>query len=87
MSLTRSEKAQTARELSANLDKSRRGLPEVAAALGWTEDRLHHTVEMATGADPADVWELRDWLDRTVRDGGGNPVPYTVLTESARPEG
>jgi hypothetical protein len=86
LSLTRSEKAQTARELSTNLGRAGLGLPEVASALGWTERRVHDTVEVSAGADPRDVWHLRDWLDERVRAGGRAPLPYSVLTEQLRPE-
>lgn len=36
------------------------------------------------GAGPAEVWQLRDYLDQAVRDAGGRPVPFTVLTDRAR---
>lgn len=30
------------------------------------------------------MWQLRDYLERTVRDTGNTPVPFTILTRRNR---
>jgi hypothetical protein len=83
MTLTAIERRRTSHELGCNLALS--GLTEqyVADELGYTRTRLGSALAVA-GADPVDVWQLRDHLDRAVRDQGAVPVAYTVLTEQAR---
>ena len=46
--------------------------------------RLDDTLTLAPGNDPADVWQLRDYLEQAVLDGGGQPDPFSVLSEDAR---
>ncbi len=83
MSLTSRERKQTARELRANLELSGLGRKQLGRLLGWDDARLDATLSVER-ADPTDVWKLRDLLERTVGDAGRQPVPFTVLTESAR---
>ncbi|MET9257397.1 DUF2316 family protein [Streptomyces sp. NPDC048182] len=84
MSLDPSERRRTSEELRANLALSGLTEREAAAALGFDPVRRRRTLDVAGGADPADVWQLRDLLDRAVRDAGREPVPWTVLTDRAR---
>lgn len=84
MSLHREETARTSRELTANLHRTGLSAETVAETLGFTGDQLDRTLRVTAAADPADVWLLRDFLDRAVRDQGARPQPWTVLTDSAR---
>ncbi|MBU2664471.1 DUF2316 family protein [Actinoplanes bogorensis] len=83
MSLNEAERQRTKDELARNLELS--GLSEVAAAaaLGYAPDRLRDALSV-DGADPVDVWEVRDFVERAVRESGREPVAFTVLTEDAR---
>lgn len=83
MSLTSRERTQTARELRANLELSGLDREQLGRLTGWDDVHLDATLSLER-ADPADVWKLRDLLERAVRDAGRQPVPFTVLTESAR---
>ncbi|WP_062385113.1 DUF2316 family protein [Demequina iriomotensis] len=83
MSLTRTEIARTGLELTANLERS--GLSRATAAidLGFSERRLAETLAVGPASDPVDVWLLRDYLDRAIREHGDEPAPWNVLTEAA----
>ena len=84
MSLIRTEVSRPGVELAANLERA--GIPreQVAADLGFTARRLTETVRVGPAADPADVWLLRDYLDRTIRVQGRVPEPWVALDETAR---
>ncbi|WP_033221837.1 DUF2316 family protein [Kitasatospora phosalacinea] len=83
MSLNAEECARTAAELRANLELTGGDAGRAGAELGFDEQRLAQALDVA-GADPEDVWLLRDHLEDLVRAAGREPVPYTVLTEEAR---
>ncbi|GAA2096656.1 DUF2316 family protein [Kitasatospora saccharophila] len=83
MSLNDEERARTAAELRANLELTGLDADRAGAELGFDGGRLAQVLAVA-GADPADVWLLRDHLEDLVRAAGREPVPYTVLTEEAR---
>lgn len=81
MSLDRHQRAATRRELAANLTLSGRTPEQVCADLGF----LPHQLEGALGVkDPVDTWLLRDYLQQVIREAGGTPAPYSVLTDRAR---
>ena len=83
MSLNAAERRRTSEELHQNLALS--GLTEQAVAdeLGYSLTRLRAALAVED-ADPVDVWQLRDQLERAVLDAGAVPVVYSVLTEDAR---
>jgi len=83
MTLTADERRRTSHELGCNLALSGLTEQQVADELGYTRARLGSALAVE-GADPVDVWRLRDHLDRAARDQGAVPVAYTVLTEQAR---
>ncbi|ROS75390.1 DUF2316 family protein [Cellulomonas sp. PhB143] len=80
MSLTTQELARTRSELRANFELTGLTAAEVAADLGYTPERLDATLGTTGPSDPVDVWELRDYLEQTVRDAGRTPVPFSTLT-------
>jgi hypothetical protein len=84
MSLNDAERSRTCRELQHNLELSGLTHSQAANDLGFSVQRLDDTLTLATGNDPADVWQLRDYLEQAVLDGGGEPAPFSVLTEDAR---
>ncbi|MDQ2745133.1 MAG: DUF2316 family protein [Chloroflexota bacterium] len=84
MTLNVNELAQTRTELLANLELTGLATSAVAADLHFTSDRLDSTLHCRDDCDPVDVWQLRDYLERTVRDTGQTPVPFTVLSARSR---
>ncbi len=84
MSLNRTEIARTGLELTANLERSGITREDVARDLGFSARRLTETLRVGPASDPADVWLLRDYLDREIRERGEMPHPWTVLTDHAR---
>lgn len=82
--LNRQEIAATRDELARNADLTGLTPAQIAADLGFTEKHLEQAMTLDRVSDPADVWQLRDYLEQAVRDGGGTPVHFTVLTEASR---
>lgn len=83
MSLSHAEQQRTAAELRLALERSGLGLDEVGADLGFDGPRLWGGLNVA-GADPVDVWQLRDYLQQALDDQGLEPVRFSLLTESPR---
>ena len=84
MSLTATERLTTCQELQANHDLSGLRRDEIQHDLGLTLQQLERTLEMRPTSDPAVVWLVRDYLERAIRDQGRDPIPFTVLDDSAR---
>ena len=84
MSLNDAERVRTRRELQRNLELSGLTTSQVAADLGMSLHRMEDTFALGGQSDPADVWQLRDYLEQVVRDVGGQPATFTVLTEQSR---
>jgi hypothetical protein len=83
MALNKRERAATSDELRANLELSGLSENDLQLRLGFTDDQLESALKV-TGADPIDVWLVRDYLERAVVERGAKPLPYTVLTPAAR---
>ena len=84
MSLNAEERRRTSAELRRNLELSGLSVAEAASDLDFTAARLESTLSVDYASDPVDVWQLRDYPDQAVRDAGGTPIAFTVLTESSR---
>jgi len=84
MTLNDAESRRTSGELTTNLGLSGLTTSEVAGDLCFTLERLQSALAVADGADPVDVWELRDYLEQAARDAGRQPAGYTVLTDRSR---
>jgi len=83
MALNKRERTATSDELRANLELSGLSENDLQLRLGLTDDQLEAVLEV-TGADPVDVWLVRDYLERVIVERGAKPVPFTALTQSAR---
>lgn len=83
MSLTPAQQRQTAAELQANFELSGLSTADLRQLTGWTQSRVVATLTI-DGADPADVWRLRDLLEAEVLAAGRTPVSFSVLTEQVR---
>lgn len=84
MSLNDEQLEGTRRELARNRELSELTVETIAVELQWEMSRLERTLAIDAGSDPADIWMLRDLLERTVRENGGTPERYSVLTEDMR---
>jgi hypothetical protein len=83
MALNKRQRAATSDELRANLELSGLSENDVQLRLGFTDDQLDSALEV-TGADPIDVWLVRDYFERVIVERGAKPVAFTVLTQAAR---
>lgn len=86
MTLKRAERQATSEQLAANLALSGLTRGQVCEDLDFSDAELEAALELRELVDPVDVWVLRDYLELAVRQSGGEPVEYTVLTEEARTE-
>jgi hypothetical protein len=84
MSLNTEQQARTRDEFQANYHLCGVTAQQIQTDLGFTSRQLDHTLHIHPASDPADVWLLRDYLDKIIRHHGGDPVPFTVLTERYR---
>ena len=83
MSLDADQRARTADEFAANLAQSGLTGEQLRARTGLDHERFDAALAVRD-ADPRDVWLVRDALETAVRDAGGEPVPFSVLTEEMR---
>jgi hypothetical protein len=84
MSLTTEQQARTRDELVANLHLTGLTDQQIQTDLDFTAQQLDDTLHLRSGSHPADVWLLRDYLDQHLHAQGKEPVPFTVLTKTAR---
>lgn len=83
MSLNNRQIAATRAELAANLALSGLSKTDIAATLRLDGRRVQAAIDVS-GAQPEDVWLVRDYLDRVIRSTGSVAQQYTALTEGAR---
>ncbi len=83
MSLNADQRKRTTHELAENAALSGLTRAELIGRCGLTSPRFDSALRVG-GANPADVWLLRDVLETAVRDAGRTPVAYSVLTEAMR---
>ncbi|MFT4104129.1 MAG: DUF2316 family protein [Lacrimispora sp.] len=80
MSLNAHQRKQTSFELHKNHQISGLSLETIRADLGFTAEELSAAFELSTpGHDPTDVWKLRDYLEKSIREQGKEPYPYSSL--------
>ncbi len=84
MSLTTEQITHAGGDLAANLELSGLTREEVGAALDFGPRRLAETLRLGPASEPADVWLLRDFLDRAVRERKHGRATWKVLTDAAR---
>lgn len=84
MALNAEQRARTREELRANFDLCGRTAEQAAHDLGFTEQKLDDALNLRESVHPADVWMLRDYLEREVIARGELPETFTVLTPKAR---
>lgn len=84
MTLGPAQQDEARRDLAALVTRSGLGAREVARDLGFRPRRARAALVIAPGADPADVWAVRDYLARAIRDRGLEPVDCRVLSDANR---
>ena len=84
MSLNGTDRAQASQELMASYNLAGLSRDEIQHDLGFTPQQLERALAVRPTSDPAQMWLLRDYLDRAIRDRGRKPAGYTVLTDTAR---
>lgn len=84
MSLNNAQRRKTAAEFAQNLGLSGLSREQLGVRCGLEQGRLGAALAVEPGADPVDVWLVRDALESAVVDRGDSPVRYTVLTEQMR---
>ena len=85
MPLDDAQRAQTAQELRANFRLTGLTPEQVEHDLHLTGIELDATFDLSPDADPAAVWQLRDYLAHSLEESGATPQPYSYLTEENRP--
>lgn len=84
MSLNAEQRARTAEELQANLDRSGRTEEQARAGTGLDARAWRAAFAVTPHCRPEDVWLVRDRVEHLAREAGASPVPFTVLTEDIR---
>lgn len=84
MSLNPEQLERNRRELQANRQLCPLDDQQLCAALGWTPEQLHANLSIGAGSEPGEIWRLRDFLEQVIRDTGGTPMPFTVLSDDKR---
>ena len=84
MSLDSAQRRRTAAEFAANLAASGLTRDELRVRTGLPATRFDTALAMQPGADPVDVWLVRDTLETAVAEADAPATPFTVLTEDMR---
>lgn len=69
----------TSTELHQNHELSGLSLETIRSDLGFSQRELEAAFELTPGNSPTNVWKLRDYLERKVKEQGKNPVPFSAL--------
>lgn len=84
MTLGPAQIEQARRDLERLFERSGLAVRDVERDLGFARPRARAAAVLAPGSDPADVWGIRDYLVRAIRDRGLEPVDCLVLSEPNR---
>ncbi len=84
MTLDAEQRRRTGAELHANLTRSGLTAATVAQGLGLDAVEVARALDVDPAGRPEVVWWVRDHLHAAVLARGGEPVPFTVLTEDVR---
>lgn len=83
MSLDQRQTAATRDELAINLARSGQTVGGIAGVTRLGRSRVQAALAV-DGAQPQDVWLVRDYLHRVICLASGTPHPYSTLTGQAR---
>ncbi len=79
MSLSASEKKQTSFELKENMKISGLSQMEIQFDLSIDEKTFISCINMHEVQDPANVWRIKDYLEKKIKQQGKTPYPYSKL--------
>lgn len=83
MALDAAQQDQVREELESQFILAGLTEQEAVADLEWTVARLRRTMRLSAGADPVDVWQLRDYI-RAAANAAGTSTRFTILTDANR---
>jgi len=75
-------RAQTSKELTANLQLSGLSRAVVEADLDVTPAEFEETITLGPESSSDAVWRLRSYLDGKLAEAGTTPYPYSALDEN-----
>lgn len=84
MTLNAQQKDLARRELGELLERSGLAVDDLVRDLGFTRRRAKDAIALDPSCDPADVWAVRDYLVRAMRERGQEAVDLRVFTDSNR---
>lgn len=73
------QKKVTAKELQKNFEQLEISQEQVLSDLIFTEEQLHHALNVTEKTNGYDVWKLRDYTVEKLNEQGKKACPYSVL--------
>ena len=70
-------------EMAVNYDILGATPQAIQADLKFSKEEFDRALSVAPGFNPADVWKLRDYLERRIKEQGKKPISFTALTKKA----
>ena len=74
----------TKREMAVNYDILGVTPQAIQADLGFSREEFDRALAVIPGFNPSDVWKLRDYLERRIKEQGKKPVSFTALVKKER---
>ena len=71
-------------EMGVNFDILGATPQAIQADLKFSKEAFDRALAVAPGFNPADVWKLRDYLERRIKEQGKKPITFTALVKKAR---
>jgi len=82
MSLTVKQFEQTRIEMAKNFEIAGLTPEMIQTDLGLNTQDFKNALEVTPRHNPTNVWKLRDYLEKKIREQGKEPCPFTVLTKN-----
>ena len=71
-------------EMAVNYDILGATPQAIQADLKFSKEEFDRALSVAPGFNPADVWKLRDYLERRIKEQGKKLITFTALVKKAR---
>lgn len=72
----------TRREMAVNYDILGAAPRAIQSDLGFTKEEFERALAVTPGFNPANVWKLRDYLERRIKEQGKKPISFTILVKN-----
>ncbi len=82
MSLTAKEQKQTSIELKKNLAISGLDVSTIMADLNFDKKTFESVLNLSEVHDPTNVWRLRDYMEKKIKEQGKTSYPYSKLIQN-----